>query len=142
VRLIALVLTVMCLTLSAVACGGDDKKTPDELDVGTELPADWPKEFPIYPGAKLTGVVSSTETGEEGTVATYETDDKSADVVAFYREKLGSGRWKSVQEIVTGDGATFDVQSSDGAAVGSSVTIASEENKTMIIILLSKAPAG
>lgn len=49
-----------------------------------QLPADWPSNVPLYPGAKLLAAVAM----QNGKAITMQTTDSSDQVVAFYRTKL------------------------------------------------------
>ena len=99
----------------ALACGGEKEeaapagKTPAESwrpappperrpppssppVVGRELPADFPADVPIYPGAK---VVESRVSPSEGTSVTLSVGDDVDKVVSFYADGLAAQGWST-----------------------------------------------
>ena len=75
------------------------------------LPASFPKDVPIYPGARVAialDVVGQTA----GHVVTLETADWPEDVAKFYREKLPG--WKTAMDMKTEDAHTLILRSPDG----------------------------
>lgn len=79
---------------------------------GTTLPADFPKDIPIYPGVKITGAVSSTAPGSPGYMLTMETSDTTGKVADFYRAKLSG--WKRLLDMTSGAGHMLVLESPEG----------------------------
>jgi hypothetical protein len=74
------------------------------------LPASFPKDVPIYPGARV--AVALDAVGETaGHVATLESSDWPEDIAKFYREKLSG--WKTAMDMKTADGHTLILRSPD-----------------------------
>ena len=64
---------------------------------GTVLPADFPKDVPIYPDAKVTGSVSGGQKAASGQMVTFESPDSPDKIVDFYNSKLSG--WKNSMEM-------------------------------------------
>jgi len=74
------------------------------------LPSGFPKDVPIYPGARV--AVALDAVGQTaGHVATLETADWPEDVAKFYREKLPG--WKTAMDMKTEDAHTLILRSPD-----------------------------
>lgn len=69
---------------------------------GTVVPADFPKDVPLYPGGKVTGSVSGTDKASGGHMVTFETSDAPEKVSDFYKSKLSG--WKNSMEMSSGNG--------------------------------------
>ena len=99
----------------ALACGGDTReatpaaKTPAEAwkpapppelppppssppVLTTELPADFPADVPLYPGAE---VIQSRISADEGTTVTLSVGDDVGKVVSFYADGLAAEGWST-----------------------------------------------
>lgn len=63
-----------------------DKGSVEINREGAKLPDNWPKDVPIYPGAKITMTISN----DEQHVLSLETTDSPEQAVAFYKAKLSS----------------------------------------------------
>lgn len=138
-RLIPILLICALLPSAFAACSDDDEPDiPDDIDVSDELPADWPDDVPIYPEAELKDVVTSTEEGAAGTVATFQSADDVNDVISFYQTEFESGAWTNTDDpVIDDESALFLVQQQDGSNANSSVTIAQEDDNTEIVILIA-----
>jgi hypothetical protein len=100
----------------ALACGGDTQEAapaakapaeaggsaaasklpqaPDSTPVltSTELPADFPADVPIYPGAE---VVQARISPERGTSVTFSVGDDVEKVASFYADSLAAEGWST-----------------------------------------------
>ncbi len=113
---LALILVATLLTLSGCAkrtiqtedgkvevksgIGGDkvtvttDEGT-GEFGAGTKLPANWPKDVPVYPGSTPYGNINiSGEIGLETVTAVLLTNDSVSDVKGYYETELLANGWK------------------------------------------------
>ncbi len=63
------------------------------FSVGTELPADFPKDIPLYPGAKVTYSGTNSSDNGGGVGATFSTADDYTQVAAFYTRELPANGW-------------------------------------------------
>jgi hypothetical protein len=75
---------------------------PEESRSVVVLPADWPAEVPLYPGATLGG----TRSLGRGWTLTLESPDSADEVVAFYRAKLA--RFEERASMNVGGKATYN----------------------------------
>jgi predicted enzyme related to lactoylglutathione lyase len=142
-----LLLMVGLLSLLAVvsACGGDEKEITipgDGGDVkitaGGELPSDFPDDFPIYEGAKLTGTMTGEQEGQTGYFATWETDASTQEVTDFYKEALDKDPWKTSGVVTTGEGAMITFTRADNEDFGGLVTVSSSDDKTMFVVFVGE----
>lgn len=71
-----------------------DNKTGNSVAVGEDLklPDDFPKEVPIYAGAKVKSV-SLNRSGDKGATVTLGTDDQPEKVATWYSESLKKDGW-------------------------------------------------
>ena len=96
VRLIVPML--FAVAVLAVACGGGGSKTVNipgggKVSVSDKLPDSFPKDFPVYGGAKVTGSISGSNSGVDGTAVTWDSGDSLDKVKAFYSDAFQSGKW-------------------------------------------------
>jgi hypothetical protein len=85
------------VTLSNTADGG---ATEVELGESARIPADFPRNVPIYPGAKLVAAVGTTDQGKRSHVVTLSAAATAASVYAFYKQRLPS--FGTVEELSLG----------------------------------------
>jgi hypothetical protein len=114
-----------------------DDKTGAKVDIGSDkLPDTFPKDFPVYPGAKVTGVLSGTEKGKStGAWVTFTTADTKDKVSAYYKANLASNGWSDLATYASGDTVTQSVQKGTmSGTVG--ITRASDATETQIIVML------
>jgi hypothetical protein len=121
----------------AVACGGGSSKTVKipgggEVSVSDKLPGSFPKDYPVYKGAKVTGSFSGSNSGVNGTAVTWETGDSLDKVKAFYSDAFQSGAWPTNSNGEINGSAYWAGESADGKkAFYTSITNAN--NKTTIV---------
>jgi len=72
----------------------DQSKIENELGMKPGLPADFPKEIPHPKNAKVLGSLNSSD----GTVVTFESNDKVLDIVEFYKEEMKKGGYTLTEE--------------------------------------------
>ncbi len=72
------------------------KTSEGTFSTGTSLPADWPKDAPVYPGATITYSGSSNpQAGESGFGAMLTTKDSAQKVRDYYARELVVQGWKT-----------------------------------------------
>ncbi len=77
-----------------------------EIEVGeTQLPDDFPKEFPIYENAKVSAVYRSEAGGQVRFNVTFELSDSWQDAKDFYKEELPKSGYTIAASSETQDGA-------------------------------------
>jgi hypothetical protein len=116
-----------------------DSKTGAQVNIGTgEIPATFPKDFPVYPGAKVTSSLSGAEAGKNnGYWLTFETADTADKVSAFYKTEFAKNGW-TVESTFTADGTmTQAVKKADWRG---SLSLAknTEDVKTQIVVILGQ----
>lgn len=115
-----------------------DKKTGAEVSIGQgKVPADFPKDFPLYTNATLAGNASGTQEGKKGFWLIFTTNDSADTVVAFYEEKLKSTGWSTDETMSLGALTTLKV--AKNGLVGT-VTVTSDEEKKETSIMVTLAP--
>ncbi len=116
-----------------------DDKTGAEINIGTEgkIPADFPKDFPLYPGAKVEGNISGAENkAGKGFWVILSTTDDAAKVTAFYETNLAKNGWAIGSTMNIGSSATWEI--SKGNMGGGLIVGEGEEKKgTSIVITLT-----
>src|SRR6267378_1996070 len=76
------------ISISSPAAHGNGK-----LDPAVQMPAKFPSDFPVYPGARLTQASEVTANGQTTYGMVWETLDGVETVGGFYAEKLNKGDW-------------------------------------------------
>lgn len=120
-----------------------DNKTGQTVNVGTgEIPESFPKDFPVYSGAKVSGSVSGGQSGQgNGFWLTLTTSDAVSKVADFYKESLTSNGWEVQSTIAMGEATTYAVTKGE---MNGSVTISKPEGEgeTTILIALGSESSG
>jgi len=116
-----------------------DKKTGSTINVGGEqkLPDNFPQDFPIYEGAKVTGSLTGNDKLNESTGiwVVMNTPDDISKVKAFYENNLSGKGWSVNNTMTVNDTVTWTV--SRGNLSGNVMLTADKnENKTVITISL------
>ena len=75
-----------------VTITGEDGKVA--FEAGGDLPESFPKDFPVYSGAKLVNSFSASGEEGDGVSVIWETGDSFDKVTAFYKTKLTESGWK------------------------------------------------
>jgi len=116
-----------------------DSKTGTKVDIGTDkVPDTFPKDFPIYKGAKVKSSLSGAQAGKQnGFWLTMSTPDEAEKVVSFYKSELTKNDWVTDSTFTANEVTNFGV--SKGAWKGSlSVGKTSSDTETQIIIILGE----
>ena len=116
---------------------GTTRMTTSEgtVTVGTqELPAEWPKDVPMYPGSTIQ--VAGTLIGQ-GNGALFLTSDAEADVMKFYQEALAKEGWKID---TTTDMSTIGILSASKEKRTATIQISASIGQTAIMIGLEEKP--
>ena len=101
---------------------------------GEELPDTFPKDFPIYPGAKIVSSVSSN-----GLLVTFTAPDGHglAKVVPFYKNGLGTSGWTITSSFDSDTIQTWAI--AKGTTEGSvSITTSERDPLTIVVTLREK----
>lgn len=108
-------------------------ETEFSFEEGGELPENFPEDFPIYSGAKLTSSWTTQAEGKDGISLIWETEDSMEEVSGYYKRELVDAGWKvglstEAEETIT---MGFEKDSSSGF-----LGITTEEGKTIISLTL------
>jgi hypothetical protein len=113
-----------------------DQKTGAKVNLGAqEIPQDFPKDFPIYPGSKPTGSLSGGNKKEQGFWMMLTTSDDYSKVEAYYTNALQKSGWSTEETIRIGNSVTWKVGKD---AYEGSVMVSQEkaDKETGILIIL------
>lgn len=84
------------------------------FDSGTKLPESFPKDFPIYSGAKLTGSFSANGEGNsKGVSVVWESSDDSSKVGEYYKTALEAAGYKIISDLSTDGSTTLTFEKGD-----------------------------
>lgn len=114
-----------------------ENQTGGKTDINSkegQLPSNFPKDVPIYPGAKPAGSWTSTTKDERGVLVTLETNDGKNKVVSFYSAELPKNGWTIETTTNTDEGVMYIIKKNTRTGW---VTITAEKNgKTTIGIVV------
>jgi hypothetical protein len=115
-----------------------DPKTGATVNVGSgSMPENFPKDFPMYPGAKVTSSLSGGQGGQgSGFWVTLMTPDATEEVAAFYKTAFASGGWTITATYTADDTTTQTVKK--GILAGTVSTVREDEGTTQIVIVLGE----
>lgn len=116
-----------------------DPKTGAKVDIGSnQVPDTFPKDFPIYPGSKVTSSLSGAQAGKSnGFWLTMTTSDAPEKVVSFYKTELTKNGWTVDSTFTANDMNTQGI--SKGTWNGSlSMGKSSSDAETQIVIILGQ----
>jgi len=117
-----------------------DDKTGAEINIGTEgkIPADFPKDFPMYPGAKVEGNISGAENkAGKGFWIILSTTDEAAKVTAFYEANLPKSGWEIGSTMNIGTSATWEISKGN---MGGGLIVGEDEEKKGSSIVITLSP--
>ena len=116
-----------------------DPKTGAKVDIGSNtVPDTFPKDFPLYPGAKVASSLSGAQAGKSnGFWLTMTTNDSSDKVVSFYKTELTKNGWTVDSTFTANDMNTQGI--SKCTWKGSlSMGVSSPDSETQIVIILGE----
>jgi len=116
-----------------------DKETGETVEVGTgKIPADFPKDFPLYPEAKLSGSLSgSAKDKDAGYWLTFTTPDGLEKVVSYYKTNLPKSGWEETATFTANETTTWAV--TKGTMEGTvAVSREKEARETTILVMLGQ----
>ncbi|MEA5566437.1 S-layer homology domain-containing protein [Anabaena sp. UHCC 0399] len=89
-----------------------DKSASGQNEPSVQLPADFPKDIPIYPNAKLEEItpVSSTD---KRVLTRWLSSDPSNIITSFYRNQFQSNDWQILQQPTDDVEGSFEVRRND-----------------------------
>lgn len=115
-----------------------DPKTGAEVSIGQgKVPADFPKDFPLYANATLAGNASGTQEGKKGFWLIFTTKDSAEKIISFYESALKSSGWSTDE--TASFGALTTIKVAKNGLVGT-VTITTDAEKKDSSIMVTLAP--
>jgi len=117
----------------------DETKTGVEITVGEgKISSGFPKDFPLYPGAKVEGNISGAENqAGKGFWLIMSTTDTSDKVTAFYETNLPKNGWTVGNTMNIGPSSTWEVTKGDTTGT---VMVASDDTTKGTSIVITLAP--
>jgi len=104
-----------------------------EIGEKVEVPKDFPKDIPLYPGATAKMAMSRDEAGQ---IVSLQSKDKMEKIAEFYKTKMTEGGWESVGEMTMPNYRMFNYKKSDRNA---QIILTAEPEATAINISHSQA---
>lgn len=119
-----------------------DEKTGAKIEVGTgKIPDNFPKDFPIYPGAEVTGSLSGAQAGsKDGFWLTLSSKDAFDKVNGFYTTALKANGWTAESSTIYIKDTTAETVTK-GTWTGTLTVTADSTKGTQIVIVLGKGEA-
>ncbi len=109
-----------------------DTKTGETVNIGGDkLPDTFPKDFPIYPGAKIVSSVSGN-----GLLVTFTASDGLNKVVPFYKNGLDASGWTITSSFDSDTLQTWAI--AKGTTEGSVSITTSERDPLTIVVTIAK----
>lgn len=123
-----------------------DSKTGSKVDIGSgKMPDNFPKDFPVYPGAKVGSAMTGAASGKSnGFWLTMTTGDSVDQVTSFYKGEFAKNGW-TVDSTFSSAGTNTESVSKSGWSGSLAVSSDSGSKETQIVIILgqdSPTPAG
>lgn len=104
------------------------------FEAGGDLPESFPKDFPVYPGARLVNSFSAEGEEGDGVSVVWESGDSFDKVSDFYRKKLQEDGWKVESTFEQKDSFTSSFKKGEvGGFIG--VTIGDEGKVTVSVTI-------
>jgi hypothetical protein len=116
-----------------------DAKTGTKVDIGSgKVPDAFPKDFPLYPGAKVTSAMSGAEAGKSnGFWLTMTTADSPDKVAAFYKAQFAGSGW-TISTTYTAGGTTSETVEKGQWSGSLAISEDSSAKETQIVIILGQ----
>lgn len=116
-----------------------DPKTGAKLDVGSgTIPEGFPKDFPVYPGAKILSSLTGNQSGQgNGFWLTLSTSDSVDQVKSYYETNLKANGWTFEPTIGASSGVSWTV-TKDKLNGYLTIDKSSGTNQTAILIVLGE----
>ncbi|UKO98424.1 S-layer homology domain-containing protein [Nostoc sp. UHCC 0870] len=89
-----------------------DKSPSGQNEPSVQLPADFPKDIPIYPNAKLEEITPASAT-DNRVLTRWLSSEPSNFITSFYRNQFQSNNWQILQQPTDDVEGTFEVRRND-----------------------------
>jgi len=91
--------------MQLTATDQEGKKFKASIGDEIEMPDEFPKDVPIFPGATP---MASMSAPDEGIVVTFKSDKDQQDILDFYRSSLSDDGWEILDEPLFGQPLSFE----------------------------------
>jgi len=114
-----------------------ENKTVVSMDIDSgKIPDNFPKDFPVYPGIKVTSSLSGGQNGQgSGFWLTLTTADSVAMVTEFYKSAFATNGWQE-QATYTANGTTTQTVKKGNLSGSISIVREVDASETQIVIVL------
>jgi hypothetical protein len=115
-----------------------DSKTGEKVSIGEQkIPDNFPKDFPIYPGAKPSGTMSGSNSQKDsiGFWVVFSTNDSVDKVKAYYEKEFKSKGWAIDNTMTINNSMTWTITKGDLAGT-TVVGLGDNDTGTMITVML------
>jgi len=118
-----------------------NQKTGESVQLGNaQIPSNFPKDFPLYPGATPGGsAVGSENTIGKGFWLLLQSSDSLSKVIAFYDDQLEAKGWTIEENTVIGEGSTYKVKKEK--LIGT-IIISTDKKSAKTTILITLEPTN
>lgn len=118
-----------------------NQKTGESVQLGeAQIPANFPKDFPLYPGATPAGsAVGSEKTTGKGFWLLLQSTDSLSKVTTFYTDQLEAKGWTIEETNTMTDGSTYSVKKDK--LIGT-VIISTDKKTAKTTILITLEPTN
>jgi hypothetical protein len=116
-----------------------DSKTGESVNIGDQkIPDNFPKDFPIYPGAKPSGSLSGNNQKEQsqGFWIVLQSNDNLDKVKSFYADALTKNGWTIDNTMTINDMSTYTVKKGNLSG-GVTVSRGKDDKQTTITVTLA-----
>jgi hypothetical protein len=106
-----------------------------EASIGDEvdLPSEFPKDVPVFPGSTPMASMSSPD---EGMIVTFKSDDEQQAIFDFYQSELANAGWDILEDPAFGNRLAFDALK-DSRKV--SVVVAGTKGDSRVSVIITPA---
>jgi hypothetical protein len=149
VRIFTTLFLSLFVAFAFAACEGDSADSPEDSvqqpsggrgpqpssfqHLEGQLPADFPKFFPLYSRAEI----ARGDTLQDSFAVDLRTGDDYQDVVDYYREALSSDSWQVTDETPAKNSVKFTFSSDDGVYEGE-LGVGKLSDRTWILIAMTR----
>lgn len=109
---------------------GQTENKTNELGIKEGLPADFPSDIPQPDNSKVLGSLNTSE----GTVVTFESDNKPRDILSQYTAALEKNGYKKADNEMMKDEGGMAVWNKDKKEVSIMLALDKEKNKTSVVV--------
>jgi hypothetical protein len=114
-----------------IATSPDGKKFNASIGDEIEIPEEFPKDVPIFPGSTPMAFLSAPD---EGIIVTFKSREEQQDIFDFYQSSLADDGWEILEDSILGKRLSFDAIK-DNRKV--SVTVAGTKGDARVSVIVT-----